>query len=860
MTATSKFLLHFLFFFTGAFFIQTTSAQVEFIQNKGQWNTKVNYRGDFSTGSFFLENKGFTVLLHRAEDMQKLSEFTHGHSEKPGKQDLPGTFTLNSFAYNVSFLGASQNALRLPDKPLPTYNNYFIGTDESKWAPGCKIYTAVTYKNVYPNIDVRYYSTGERLKYDFIVHPGGNPAAIALRYDGVQSLSVKNKELIIGTSAGEVKELEPYTYATGASGRADVQSKYVVRDNVVTFDIGNYDPKATLIIDPQIIFVSFTGSSADNWGYTATPGPDGSFFAGGIVFAPGYPTSPGAFQTTFNGGVAEGPFGGVDMGIFKFSGDGSQRLYSTYLGGSGNEQPHSMITDGAGNLVIAGRTNSSNYPIRSGIPATGGNYDIVLTKFNATGTALIGSVRIGGSNDDGVNIRPKYLAPQGADRLRRNYGDDARSEVILDAANNVYLASCTQSNNFPTLAAVQGTFGGVQDGVIMKLNPDLSGLLFSTYFGGPGDEACFVAAINPMNGNLYVGGATSSSALTGTTGPVISGVSNGNIDGFVTILQPNGSAIIKTTFLGTNGIDLVYGLKFDKAGFPYVMGSTTGAWPIILPGGGFQNPGSKQFIAKLQPDLSAYIYSTVFGTASPQPNISPIAFLVDRCENVYVSGWGGGINVQQGYSTGNTNGLPEVNPLTGIPAADGQDFYFFVLRKDAQSQLFGSHFGQFGGLGDHVDGGTSRFDANGVIYQAICANCSGRTSNPPIFFPTQPPTVWARINGSLSCNQAAVKIEMNFSGVSAQIQSEIAGDVTDTLGCIDFTVNFKDLRQKGVTYYWNFNSVAFPNAVDQTTSVPQTSFTFTQVGTFLVRLISEDPATCNIRDTSYITIKAGNNR
>ncbi len=835
-------------------------AQMEFIQNKGQWDKRVNYKTDFTTGSFFLENKGFTVLLNDAEDVKKIGEYNHGVAKKNPKDILSDTtLTLHSFAYNVRFLGANEKVEFVPDKPLSTYNNYFIGNDEKSWASDCKIYNAVTYKNVYPNIDVRYYSTADKLKYDFIVHPGGNPAAIAMRYDGGVKLFLKNKELNINTPVATIKELAPYSYQTGLKGSSDVTTKYVIKDNVVSFDVNDYDPKATLVIDPQVVFATFTGSASDNWGYTATPGPDGSFFAGGVVFGSGYPTSLGAFQTNFNNGVPEGDLSqGVDMGIFKYSSNGSNRVYATYIGGNRNEQPHSMIADAAGNLIIAGRSDSPNYPVQSGVPNTGSKYDIVITKLNATGTALIGSVKIGGSNDDGVNIRPKYIPPHGAERLRRNYGDDARSEVILDAANNVYLASCTQSSNFPTLNPVQNASGGNQDGVILKLNPNLSSLLFSTYFGGAGDDACFVAAINPTNGNLYVGGATSSNNLLGNTAGTIGVSAVGNIDGFVMQLTNTGSAIIRTTYLGTPAIDLVYGLKFDRLGYPYVMGTTTGNW-VVTPNANFSVPNSKQFISKLQPDLSAYIYSTIFGTSSPEPNISPVAFLVDRCENVYVSGWGGGINVSDNYTNANTNGLPEVNGLNVRPP-DGSDFYFFVLRKDAQSQLFGSHYGQFGGFGDHVDGGTSRFDENGIIYQAICANCSGRTSTPQIFFPTTIGT-WSSTNGSLVCNQASVKIEMNFAGIGAEIQSEIDGVVNDTLGCLPLTVIFKDLRQKGVTYYWNYDVSNFPNAIDDVTTTPQSPpHSFTVARTYRVRLISEDLTTCNLRDTSYINITVGDKK
>jgi gliding motility-associated-like protein len=835
-------------------------AQMDFIENKGQWNEKINYTADFKSGAFYLENRGFTVLLNNPADMQKISKYYHGQVTKKESDIADEKIILHSFSYNVTFLGASNIAKQIPEKEQKTYNNYFIGSDEKKWAGGCKIFKAVTYNNIYPNIDIRYYSDGDILKYDFIVHPGGNPNAIAMRFDGGVDLSIKNNELIIGTSIGDVKELSPYTYQTNRNGKQDVKTSYKIKDNVVTFDVAKYDETATLVIDPQLVFSTFTGSTSDNWGYTATPGIDGSFYAGGIVFGNGYPASPGAFQTVFAGGTAEGDFSGVDVAIFKFTPNGSMRMYATYLGGAGNEQPHSMIVDGAGNLVVAGRTSSPNFPKKTGLNNSGADFDIFVTKFNATGTSLIGSVKMGGSGADGVNIRPKYITPTGAEKLRRNYGDDARSEVILDASNNIILASCTQSSNFPTVNAFQNTSGGAQDGVILKFTPTLSGLFFSTYFGGNSEDACFVTALHPLTQDIYVGGATSSTNLPGSTTGTIGTNFNGNVDGFVTIIPPTGNTIIKTTYLGTGGVDLVYGLKFDRLGYPYVMGTTTGSWPIT-PNAAYRVPGAKQFISKLEQNLSAYVYSTVFGTASVDPNISPVAFLVDRCENVYVSGWGGGINVNQNYSSGNTFGLPLVDPLPNVPAPDGADLYFFVMQKNAASQLFGSYYGQNGGLGDHVDGGTSRFDDNGIIYQAICANCAGRTSNPQIFFPTTS-GVWAQTNGSSSCNQASVKIAMNFAGIGTQIQSDIDGEINDTLGCVPLTVKFRDIRKKGITYYWNFNSAAPGNInnIDATTTIPEAPpYTFINVGLYRVRLIAEDPSTCNQRDTSYINIRVGNN-
>ncbi len=837
----------FITFFS--FFIScfTASAQMEFVENKGQWNNHINFRGDFSTGTFFLENNGFTVLMHNPEDIQRVSDLSHGK-----KVSTNEPFNFRSFAYKVKFVGGAIKPQQIPEKAINSYNNYFVGNDKSKWASECKIFHAVTYKNVYPNIDVRYYSEGSKLKYDFIVYPGGNPDLIAINYAGPK-LSLKNKELIISTSVGDVKELSPYSYQPSINGQSEVKCDYVLRDNIVTFKIKNYDPKTTLIIDPSIIFSSFTGSTADNWGYTATPGPDGSFFAAGIVFiAPGtsYPVSAGAFQTQFGGGVGEDQLGGYDIAIFKFSPNGANRVYATYLGGSGNEQPHSMITDADGNLIVAGRTSSTDYPVTRGVIGSGGNIDIVITKFNSSGSALIGSIKMGGSEDDGVNIRPKYRGRLGREGLRLNYGDDARSEVILDKNNNIILASVTQSRNFPVQgSSIQNTFGGgLQDGVILKFNPNLSTLIFSTFFGGSGDDACFVAGINPLNDELYIGGGTTSTDLPGDkTGVLQPSYQGGPADGFITAVSANGSGIIKTTYQGTSGTDIVYGLKFDKYGFPYTMGTTSSNWPIQ--NAAFSQPGGKQFITKLKQDLSGYVYSTVFGTNSTDPNISPVAFLVDRCQNVYVSGWGGGLNNIQGYNAGSTTGLSEVDPLSGIYPPDGADFYFFVLKKDATAQLFGSHYGQFGGLGDHVDGGTSRFDENGVIYMAMCANC-GRD----VPFPTTSGS-WSTQNGSSACNEAAVKIELNFAGIGSGIQTSINSVIGSTKGCVPINVKFTDTLQMGQTFYWSFGDGSF-----DTTSSFSVNHDYLQVGSYNVRLIAEDSMSCNIRDTAYVTIFAGNKK
>src|SRR5687767_3132996 len=342
---------------------------IEFVENKGQWDPRVEYRGQISNGAFFIRNGGFTVVQHNPADFQMIGKFLHGVNQSGNAVTSSDKLVLRSHAWNVDFIGASPQAQVLADKIVPSHNNYFFGTDQQKWASNCRIFQAVTLKDVYPNIDVRYYTDNEFLKYDIIVKPGGDVSKIALKYDGIDKVQVKNKELVVTTSVGDMKESSPYTFQSTTKGKQEIIAKYKVENNIVRFEIKDYDPSQTLVIDPIIVFGSFAGSTADNWGFTATYGPDGSMFGGGIVFDGGgsFPTSPGAFITTFQGGVASTTSSfGFDMGIIKLNPMGTNRVYATYMGGGGNKQPHSLVVDNAGNLVIAGRTNSSNYPVNNG--------------------------------------------------------------------------------------------------------------------------------------------------------------------------------------------------------------------------------------------------------------------------------------------------------------------------------------------------------------------------------------------------------------------------------------------------------------------------------------------------------------
>src|SRR6185312_6753046 len=343
-------------------------------------------------GELFLEKTGFTVLLYNGDDLAAMTALHHGVKGGTGAYrggpaataNVPAGVTgkpdmLRAHAYRVSFADASADVDIVPDKPLPGYNNYLIGPDTGKWGRNCKVFQGVTYRNIYPNIDVRYDTNNGRLKYDIIVHPGGDLNRVRMQYTGADKLNTHKGQLLIGTSVGTVTQLAPVSYLSNEQGRSDIRCRYSIHNgNTVSFDVPEHDANATMVIDPVIIFCTFTGSKVSNWGFTATPGPDGSFFAGGIVFGSAFPYTTGAIQPTYGGGQ-------FDVGIIKFNSNGSTKVFATYLGGSDSETPHSLICDGAGELVVLGRTYSGATFTHSTLIGPGGGADMFVVKMNAAG-------------------------------------------------------------------------------------------------------------------------------------------------------------------------------------------------------------------------------------------------------------------------------------------------------------------------------------------------------------------------------------------------------------------------------------------------------------------------------------------
>jgi gliding motility-associated-like protein len=854
--ARNKVLLSISFLFWYGILFSNDNKVVKFTENKGQWNSNILFQLKMNNGSMFLEQNRITYHFIHEDDLEKLHGHKHeeensnkenqnskkykhkGHSHsnvsRPSTLD---TFPIRHHAFYVNFKNANASANINTEKSFSHYANYFIGNNPKQWASNVQSHNEITYQNLYNGIDLQFGEQNQRLKYQFLLAAQADAANIQLEFEGVEKIYLNNGRLIYETSVNKIEELKPYSYQIINGKQKEIASAFVLNGNVVSFSFPNgYDKNLPLVIDPVLIFSSYTGSQADNFGFTATYDDAGDLYAGGIARGAGYPTTAGAFQSTFAGGIIQGNFElgfNADISISRFNSAGNTLLFSTYIGGSINEQPHSLVVDSDTNLIILGRTNSTDYPVsQNGYDITyNGEFDIILTKISKDGTNLLGSTYVGGSGADGINI---FVDPFSIGSLKYNYADDSRSEVIVDTQNNVYVAACSKSFDFPTSTnAFQRNLGGNQDAVIFKMNANLSALLWSTYLGGASDEAAYSLVFDSV-GNIYTCGGTNSTNFPVTPNANVTTYRGGLADGFISKISNNGNTLLNSTYLGTTAYDQCFFIQLDDNQNVYLFGQTEGNIPSST--GTYSNANSGQFVVGLGPDLSGVRFSTTIGTGKGTPDISPTAFLVDNCRNIYLSGWGSQII---GGATISTTGLP-VTPDAFQATTDGGDFYFMVLSENASQLLYATYFGGTQST-EHVDGGTSRFDKNGVIYQAVCAGCGGYND-----FPTTPGVVSNTNNSQIpqrNCNVGVIKFQITFNDVDVNITSNVVK------GCSPLTVNFDANGFQTDSYEWNFGN-------GQTSTLPNPSITYSTPGTYIVSLFGRNTSCpgLNLIDSSFVTI------
>ncbi len=662
-----------------------------------------------------------------------------------------------------------------------------------------------------------------------------------MTYEGIDRIKLENGRLVLKTDIGEIWEQKPIAYQYIFGEKVLVSCEFVLEDKTISFNLPKgYDPRFELIIDPELIFSTYSGSTADNFGYTATFDDEGYLYSGSSAFGDGYPVTLGAYQTDWAGGDGQGFLVGTDIAITKYDVSGTFRVYSTYLGGPNDELPHSLIVNNAGELIVMGTTSSPQFPVTanaySNVYEGGSNVapqgvgvayingsDIIVTKFNAAGTDIIASTFLGGSGNDGVNT---------ATALKFNYADEFRGEVELDNEGNIYIASCTYSSDFPVVNAAQPVIGGGLDGCITKFSPDLSTILWSSFHGGTGDDGCYALAITSQNEAVVCGGTTSTNLIT-TPGVYQSANAGGSADGFVVRFPEDGGVAEISGYYGSAAYDQTYFVELDDQDRIHVYGQTMAADNTMIQNALYATPNSGMLVSKFDADMSTLDWSTVFGTGSGEPNLSPTAFLVDVCGKIYLSGWGGTTNTSSNPNTDLVWGM-EVTDDAYQSTTNGSDFYLIVLEDDASDLVYASFFGG-GTSNEHVDGGTSRFNRKGQIYQSVCAGC-GSNDDFPIF----PANAVSPTNNSSNCNNGVFKFDF-------QLPITVADFFVPPLGCVNTPITFNNLSTVSLNFIWDFGD-------DETSTQFNPTHTYIEPGEYTIMLVASHPNTCNMTDTLYRTI------
>ncbi len=386
------------------------------------------------------------------------------------------------------------------------------------------------------------------------------------------------------------------------------------------------------------------------------------------------------------------------------------------------------------------------------------------------------------------------------------------------------------------------------DGVIFKLDYSLNNILWTSYLGGSKYDAIFAIDIN-TDGYVVVSGGTVSPDLPTNSTSIQPSFGGGRADGFIALINDDGRKIRQITYWGSAAYDQIYLHEFGPDNNLYVFGQTEDAsGKFNFSHTGFGQPNSGQFITKFTEELDQAIYSLTFGNGTPRPNLSPSAFLIDNCGNIYTTGWGGRVNMEGAgsYNLCRNNaqfcqGMPvtvETDP-NFRNTTDGNDFHIMLLDQDANSLISGFYFGEPNG-DDHVDGGTSRFDKRSQIYQSVCASCGGSSG-----FPKTPGAVSSTNNGRRlgntngppdGCNNAVFKIDFQSTAVSADFSWTVNS-------CKNDTINFTNQTFSGKTYEWDFGDGTPVSTAANPFHIYSTE------GLYYVTLRSTNAATCNKLDS-----------
>jgi len=597
-------------------------------------------------------------------------------------------------------------------------SNYFIGNNPQKWQTNIANYTKVLYKEVYPGIDVLFYGNGQQLEYDICVAPGKKTQDIRLHLEGVKELSIdESGNLCILTEAEQTLHMQkPFIYQLIEDNKIAVDGQFtLLAKNEIGFDIGTYDTTQSLIIDPilGLQYSTYLGGNQDDEAFGIAVDNNGNAYVTGFASSPNFPTTGGAFQPTFSA-----KNNGTNAFVTKLNSTLSGLVYSTYLGGSGEDGGNAIAVDTSGRAYVTGFTSSSNFPTKSAYQKTFAknatdNASVFVTKLNSTGSKLLYSTYLGGS------------------------GDDEGNGIALDASSNAYVTGSTSSSNFPTTKGVFQKTLANQTGTnafVSKINTTQKGkksLVYSTYLGGSGKDVGNAIAVRP-SGRVYVTGFTRSPNFPTTPGAfqtTSTKLVSTHANVFVTKLNSNGSKLLYSTYLGGSGNDEGNGIAVDTVGNGYVTGFTSSSNFPTTPGA-FQttfanNASNNVFITKLNSQGSGLLYSTYLGGSGDDEG-NGIA--IDLVGNAYVTGFTSSSNFPTTPGTQTTLGGAEYNAfLTKLNAAGSGLLY--------STYLGGNNLGNF----SDDEANAIAVDASGNAYVTGSASSSNFPTTPGAFQTTLAP-------------------------------------------------------------------------------------------------------------------------
>lgn len=716
---------------------------LSFEANAGQADSQVKFLSRGRGYTLFLTGNQAVLKLERASQMSNgKSQMASGKNEnrplplvtrslkvaKDGRSAAKdqGQMTKDS-VLRMRLVGANVNATVTGTEELPGRSNYFIGNDPKKWRTNVPNYAKVKYAGVYPGVDLVYYGNqGGQLEYDFVVAPGADPSIITLdvgaglappsyvrnrglvasksahapkptkRAGQAPPLQIAaNGDLLVKTNGGEIRFHKPVVYQSESTvirqssidNRQFLPSRYTLdAQDRVGFHVAPYDHSKPLFIDPVLSYSTYLGGSGVDYASGIVVDSSGNAFVAGTTQSTNFPSTSGAYDAAAHGGMCVNGSPCGDVFVAKLNASGSALVYSTYLGGSSDETAGRIAIDSADNAYVTGTTSSTDFPTVNPVQPNygGGEWDAFVTKLNAAGSALVYSTYLGGNNAD------------------FGWG------IAVDSAGNAYVSVQTESTNFPTAHPFQANYGGgLADVAVAKLNTAGSALVYSTYLGGTSADFAGDIAVD-SSGNAYVTGCTNSTDFP-TANPLQAKYAGGFWDAFVAKLNPAGSSLVYSTYLGGSRDDCGSGIAVDSSGSAYLAGQTcSNDFPTVNAiqstyGGGACSPEANgdAFVAKLNPAGLALTYSTYLGGSSDD---GAFAIAIDSADEAYVTGY-----------TQSTN-FPTVNAVQTTnnagPTAGNQTGFVAKLNATGSALVYSTYLG--GSIADGARG--IAVDSSGNAY------------------------------------------------------------------------------------------------------------------------------------------------